>query len=72
MILFISLQESIHDHKKKLDPSAPRDFIDLYLLEIEKKREGYEKYLNGNEQICTHFTSNCYIHSTISQLTANL
>ena len=34
--LFSMFRESIKDHRETLDPSAPRDFIDFYILEIEK------------------------------------
>uniref|UniRef100_A0A8C4THL4 Uncharacterized protein n=1 Tax=Erpetoichthys calabaricus TaxID=27687 RepID=A0A8C4THL4_ERPCA len=33
------LRTEIEEHKKHLDPAAPRDFIDCYLEEIEKRKE---------------------------------
>ena len=30
----------IEKHKRDLDPQQPKDFIDVYLLEAEKKRRG--------------------------------
>ncbi|KAG2461694.1 CP2J6 protein, partial [Polypterus senegalus] len=32
------LREEIRKHKKDLDPTSPRDYIDAYLVEIEKTR----------------------------------
>jgi len=37
--LFAMFRESIKEHKETLDPSAPRDFIDYYILEIEKTKD---------------------------------
>jgi len=34
--LYSMFRESIKEHKETIDPSAPRDFIDFYLLEIAK------------------------------------
>jgi len=31
-------RESVKAHRETLDPDSPRDFIDAYLLEIEKVR----------------------------------
>ncbi|XP_039591741.1 cytochrome P450 2J2-like isoform X2 [Polypterus senegalus] len=36
------LRTEIEEHKKHLDPEAPRDFIDCYLEEIEKRKEDME------------------------------
>ncbi|KAJ8388419.1 hypothetical protein AAFF_G00132950 [Aldrovandia affinis] len=36
------LREEIENHQKDWDPSAPRDFIDCYLSEIEKRRDDPE------------------------------
>ena len=41
--MFALFREYIKDHKETIDPSAPRDFIDLYLLEISK---------NNNADFC--------------------
>ncbi|KAG2461424.1 cytochrome P450 2J2-like [Polypterus senegalus] len=32
------LREEIRNHKKDLDPTCPRDYIDAYLMEIEKRK----------------------------------
>ena len=32
-------RQSIKEHKETLDPSAPRDFIDYYIMEIEKTKD---------------------------------
>uniref|UniRef100_A0A8C4XHS6 Uncharacterized protein n=1 Tax=Erpetoichthys calabaricus TaxID=27687 RepID=A0A8C4XHS6_ERPCA len=32
------LREDIRNHKKDLDPTSPRDYIDTYLVEIEKRK----------------------------------
>jgi cytochrome P450 len=37
--LFSMFRESIKEHKGTLDPSAPRDFIDYYIMEIEKTKD---------------------------------
>jgi len=34
--LYSMFRDSIKDHRETLDPAAPRDFIDFYLLEIER------------------------------------
>ncbi|XP_020828057.1 cytochrome P450 2B4-like [Phascolarctos cinereus] len=33
------IAENVEKHKESLDPSAPRDFIDVYLLRMEKEKE---------------------------------
>ncbi|XP_078002366.1 cytochrome P450 2B4-like [Phascolarctos cinereus] len=40
-LTFISafIAENVEKHKESLDPSAPRDFIDVYLLRMEKEKE---------------------------------
>nr|AAX37318.1 cytochrome P450 CYP2AA3v1 [Danio rerio] len=36
--LLIFLGDEVEEHRKTLDPGSPRDFIDAYLLEIEKQK----------------------------------
>ncbi|KAK8376326.1 hypothetical protein O3P69_009756 [Scylla paramamosain] len=33
------IQEAIDEHRKELDPNDPRDFIDLYLIEMDKHKD---------------------------------
>ncbi|XP_056304778.1 cytochrome P450 2B4-like [Danio aesculapii] len=36
--LFGFMRDEVEEHRKTLDPDSPRDFIDAYLLEIEKQK----------------------------------
>ncbi|EHB16605.1 Cytochrome P450 2B19 [Heterocephalus glaber] len=40
---------SVEKHRETLDPSAPRDFIDTYLLRMEKVRSGRGEGTGGEE-----------------------
>nr|AJF94637.1 cytochrome P450 epoxidase-like protein [Portunus trituberculatus] len=33
------IKEAIDEHRKELDPNDPRDFIDLYLIEMDKQKD---------------------------------
>lgn len=35
------IRDEVEEHRKTLDPGSPRDFIDAYLLEIEKVRSSF-------------------------------
>eukprot|EP00092_Neocalanus_flemingeri_P029723 GFUD01032271.1.p1 GENE.GFUD01032271.1~~GFUD01032271.1.p1 ORF type:complete len:496 (+),score=84.03 GFUD01032271.1:55-1542(+) len=37
--LFAMFRESINEHKETIDTSAPRDFIDYYIMEIENAKD---------------------------------
>nr|BAF62160.1 cytochrome P450 [Danio rerio] len=36
--LYSFIEDEVEEHRKTLDPVSPRDFIDAYLLEIEKQK----------------------------------
>lgn len=42
MLIFkfiIWAQEDVNQHKESFDPDNPRDFLDMYLIEIENKKD---------------------------------
>uniref|UniRef100_A0A8C5D655 Cytochrome P450 2J6-like n=1 Tax=Gouania willdenowi TaxID=441366 RepID=A0A8C5D655_GOUWI len=45
------IREEMNEHKKTLDPSEPRDFIDCYLNEIEKTKEQSDSTFNEDNLI---------------------
>ncbi|NP_001103192.1 cytochrome P450 2AA7 [Danio rerio] len=52
--LLAFIQGEVKEHKKTLDPDSPRDFIDAYLLEIEKQKSNKDStFHEGNLAIST-------------------
>ncbi|KAG2461425.1 CP2J2 protein, partial [Polypterus senegalus] len=47
------LREEIRNHKKDLDPTSPRDFIDAYLKEMEKRKNDPAAEFN-DDTLCSN------------------
>ncbi|XP_056305553.1 LOW QUALITY PROTEIN: cytochrome P450 2B12-like [Danio aesculapii] len=49
--LFGFIRDEVKEHKKTLDPGSPRDFIDAYLLEIEKHKSNKDSTFHEDNLI---------------------
>ncbi|XP_056305376.1 cytochrome P450 2B1-like [Danio aesculapii] len=49
--LFGFIGDEVEEHRKTLDPSSPRDFIDAYLLEIEKQKSNKDSTFHEDNLI---------------------
>ncbi|TRY67985.1 hypothetical protein DNTS_035548 [Danionella cerebrum] len=47
------IRESIAEHRQTLDPESPRDFIDSYLLEIEKQKFNKDSTFHEKNMVMT-------------------
>ncbi|XP_028666623.1 cytochrome P450 2J2-like [Erpetoichthys calabaricus] len=51
--VLVFLREEIRNHKEDLDPTSPRDYIDTYLLEIEKRKDDPAAAFN-DDALCSN------------------
>ncbi|RXN08242.1 cytochrome P450 2B4-like isoform X1 [Labeo rohita] len=45
------IQDEVKEHKETLDPDSPRDFIDAYLLEIEKQKSNKDSTFHEENMV---------------------
>uniref|UniRef100_A0A673N475 Uncharacterized protein n=1 Tax=Sinocyclocheilus rhinocerous TaxID=307959 RepID=A0A673N475_9TELE len=45
------IREAVKTHRETLDPDSPRDFIDAYLLEIEKQKSNEDSTFHENNMV---------------------
>ncbi|NP_001070926.1 y cytochrome P450, family 2, subfamily AA, polypeptide 2 [Danio rerio] len=60
--LFNFIRDEAKEHKQTLDPDSPRDFIDAYLLEIEKQKSSKESTFHEEHLVVS--TSDLFLAGT--------